>query len=536
MATKPAINREDNGDCFKGCEFVNFKCMFNKAPTLPIVGFLFLIALAGFPATAPAESLDSDPSAIQFRETIDTLISDDCHNGRGGLKFYSLDKKQVLYEKNSHALFSPASNMKMVTSVAALKKVGPGYRFHTRVHTDGRIANRVLKGNLYLQGLGDPSLVTEHMWILVNEIKNLPLTRVEGDIIADSSFFEDQGRLKTWSRYDGPEAYLAPLGALSFNFNTVTVHIEPGQRVGDPPLVIVDPEIDFIRINNTAVTTKKRKRRGRLIVNRRAHENYNEVTVSGNLPIHMARKKYYLNITDPERYTAQAFKKFLQQAGVEVTGSIRRGRVPESATLRVDHESPPLGEILRGLNKFSNNFVAEQILRTLGAKFFGRPGTTPNGVRVLEEYMDTLGYSADQYTIVDGSGLSRQNRLSPDQIVRMLEDARNDLGIFPEFVSALGVMGLDGSVEDRMNGNKNAQRIRVKTGTLDQVSALSGYFQSQDGEWFAFSILLNDLKCSNGKAMALQDKIMEVALQFQRNSNAAGKQKIQTMGGSGEQN
>jgi len=510
--------------------------MFNKALTLPIVYFLLLNGLADFPVAVQAESVQVAPAVIQFRERIDLLISDDCHNGRGGLKFYSLDKNQVLYEKNSHALFSPASNMKMVTSVAALKKVGPGYRFHTRVHTDGRIAHRVLKGNLYLQGLGDPSLVTEQMWILVNEIKNLPLKKVEGDIIADSSFFEDQGRLKTWRRYDGPEAYLAPLGALSFNFNTVTVHIEPGPRVGDPPLVIVDPEIDFIRIDNTAVTTGKRQRRGRLIVNRRAHENYNEVTVSGNLPIHMARKKYYLNITDPERYTAEVFKKFLRQAGVEVTGSVRRGQVPRDATLLVDHESPPLGEILRGLNKFSNNFVAEQILRTLGAEIFGRPGTTENGVRVLSEYMNTLGYSAGQYRIVDGSGLSRQNRLSPDQIVRMLVDARNDMGIFPEFVSALGVMGLDGSVEDRMNGNKDAQRIRVKTGTLDQVSALSGYFQSRDGERFAFSILLNDLKCSNSKAMALQDKIMEVALQFQRNSSVAGKSKMPAMGGGGKKN
>ena len=133
-------------------------------------------------------------------------------------------------------------------------------------------------------------------------------------------------------------------------------------------------------------------------------------------------------------------------------------------------------------------------------------------------------------------GLSRQNRLSPDQIVRMLVDARNDMEIFPEFVSALGVMGLDGSVEDRMNGHKHAQRIRVKTGTLDQVSALSGYFQSKDGERFAFSILLNDLKCSNGKAMALQDKIMEVALQFQRNSSEAGTVKKKMVGESGEKN
>ncbi len=490
---------------------------------------LFLI-----PGPGLAEDYETsvDPAVVNFRNAVDSVFEQSCHKGlRVGAKFYSLDRQQVIYARNSDSLFTPASNMKMFTSAMALKKVGPDYRFHTRLYTNGRIQGTVLKGDLYLKGFGDPSLVTEQMWILVNELKNLPLTRIEGNIIADNSYFDRQGKLKTWTSYKGPEAYLAPMGALSFNFNTVTVYVEPGKRPGDKPRVVVDPDIEYFRVRNKAVTTVNKRSRRKLIVNRLERKHHDEIVIKGRLPKNVARKKFYLNITDPQRYTALAFERFLNQAGVRVAGNVKRGRVPEGATLVLDHESPPLGRILRGLNKFSNNFIAEQILKTLAAQFMGEPGTTENGVLLLQEYMQELGFSPDQYRMVDGSGLSKTNLITPDQVIALLEDAHSDLSIFPEFISALGVMGLDGSVEDRMDHNKEAQKIRVKTGTLNHVSALSGYFQSQDGERFAFSILLNDVQCSNGKAMKLEDEIMEIALKFQREENAEEEPQIQFGGG-----
>jgi D-alanyl-D-alanine carboxypeptidase/D-alanyl-D-alanine-endopeptidase (penicillin-binding protein 4) len=499
--------------------------------------FLSVLVAALFVTSGLALAKDDetmiDPAIVNFRNAVDTVLSQSCPNGlRAGAKFYSLDRQQVIYSRNSDSLFTPASNMKMFTSAMALKKVGPDYRFHTRLYAVGRIEGTVLKGDLYIKGFGDPSLVTEQMWILVNELKNLPITKIEGNIIADNSYFDGQGRLKSWSSYKGPDAYLAPMGALSFNFNTVTVYVEPGKSVGERPRVVVDPDIDYLRIRNKAVTTGNKRSRRKLIVNRLERKGYDEIIVKGRLTKNVARKRFFLNVTDPQRYTASAFKRFLNQAGVQVTGKVKRGLVPKGATLVVDHESPPLGRILRGLNKFSNNFIAEQILRTLGAQFMGEPGTTENGVLLLQEYMQELGYTPDQYRMVDGSGLSKTNLVTPDQVIALLEDAHSDLSIFPEFISALGVMGLDGSVEDRMDHNKEAQKIRVKTGTLNHVSALSGYFQSQDGERFAFSILLNDVRCSNGKATKLEDEIMEIALKFQREETAEEeKTQIQFGGG-----
>lgn len=468
-------------------------------------------------AAAFAQPLDTDPAADRLWTDIESVLKRDCNGTtRLGMKFYSLERKTTLLAKNSNVLFTPASNMKMITSAMALKRVGPDYRFYTRLYTNGYIDGDTLKGDVYIKGFGDPWLVSEQMWVLVNALRNLPVTKIEGNLIADNHFFEDQHRVATWANYNGPEAYLAPMGALSFNFNTVTVYVEPAQEVGAPPVVVVDPMTDYIRIHNSAITVAGRKDHERLIVNRLPRRDHDEIIVSGTLPKTMARKKYFLNVTDPQWYTLHAFRKYLEQAGIAVGGGLERGRVPAAARLLYEHESPPLADILRGLNKFSNNFIAEQILRTLAADVYGAPGTTENGVKLLQAYMQSLGYAEDRYNVVDGSGLSRQNMVSPDQIVAVLDDAYQDLGIFPEFIAALGVMGIDGSVIDRMNGNRHAQKIRAKTGTLNHVSALSGYFQSMDGERFAFSILLNDLNCSNGKAMKLEDDILDLALRFKR--------------------
>ena len=232
---------------------------------------VLVLALSLAPGFVLAEEYetDTDPAVESFRSAVDSILTRSCHKGlRAGAKFYSLDRQQVIYARNSDSLFTPASNMKMFTSAMALKKVGPDYRFHTRLYTNGKIQGTVLKGDLYLKGFGDPSLVTEQMWILVNELKNLPITKIEGNIITDSSYFEGQGRLKTWTSYKGPEAYLAPMGALSFNFNTVTVYVEPGKSPGDRPRVVVDPDIDYVRVRNKAVTTGSNRSRRKLIVNR----------------------------------------------------------------------------------------------------------------------------------------------------------------------------------------------------------------------------------------------------------------------------
>ena len=480
---------------------------------------IFLLIAWLLPAKTHAEEQKLAESV--FASTVDGILADSCLQKQNfGIKIHSLKGNKTLYSVNSHRLFSPASNVKLLTTAMALKRLGPDYRFKTSLYATMPMEDKILKGNIYIKGFGDPNLVSEQMWLLVNKLKNLPLIKVDGDIIADESFFDNSLRVATWKRKGGVEAYNAPLGALSFNFNTVTVHVSPGKNLGDRPVVVVDPDIEFIQVNNRARTVSRSKR-SRLIVNRVDRGDYNEITISGAISVRHSRETYYLNITQPTHYTAKVFKEYLRRAGVEIAGKVRKGSVPEEAHDLLSHTSMPLSLILRGLNKFSNNFVAEQILKTVGAEIYGSPGTTINGLRAMHEYMKLLEYESEKFIILDGSGLSRQNRLSPDQIVSVLQDMYGDLGVYPEFVSALGVMGRDGNVIKRMNRHSGSARARVKTGTLNSVSALSGYFQSADGERFAFSILMNDLKCSGRRARALQDQIIREGLKFER-ANGGG--------------
>ena len=167
-----------------------------------------------------------------------------------GIEIYSLDRREILYETRKDHLFVPASNQKLITTAAALKYLGPDYRYPTRLFTTGKIEGDTLYGDLYIKGYGDPKLVSEQMWLLVNELKNIPIRKVVGNIIADNSFFDSLLRVKTWGQAGGSQAYNAPLGALSFNFNTVTVYVSPGKRAGDKPRVVVEPDTQYIKIKN----------------------------------------------------------------------------------------------------------------------------------------------------------------------------------------------------------------------------------------------------------------------------------------------
>ncbi len=471
----------------------------------------FLLAM---PLSANAETYEN--GVPLFQKKIRKILANSCLRKKNyGIKIYSLDRGEALFELREKKLFVPASNLKILTTAIALETLGPNYRFPTRIYTDGKLKNRVLDGNLYIKGYGDPKFVTEQMWLLVNEMKNLPLERITGNIIGDDSYFDNQKRIKTWIKNPGAQAYEAPLGALSFNFNTVQANVAPGPKPGSKPRIVIEPDTEYIVLDNQAKTLKQGTR-NRLIVNRLDRKGFDEIAVSGGIRLDQPRAQYFLNITDPTQYTLSTLKKYLEYVGIKFQGELEQGMVPETAKELLTHESEPLTLALRGLNKFSNNFVAEQIIKTIGAEKYGPPGTTQKGLKALQEYLMQLGYHSDQYNVLDGSGLSRQNRLSPQLIIDVLRNVKNDMEVYPEFVSALGVMGVDGNVKNRMRGVKSPGRARVKTGTLNYVSALSGYFQSKDGETFAFSILMNDLRCSNGRIKKIQDQIIREGLRFQR--------------------
>ena len=236
------------------------------------------------------------------------------------------------------------------------------------------------------------------------------------------------------------------------------------------------------------------------------------VVVTGSIPSNSRGEKHIANITKPTLYALTIFHEIMKKEGVVVTGEARTGKLPPQAVEHLTHESRPLSLIVWGLNKFSNNFIAEQILKTMGAEFRGEPGTFAKGIEAVQTYMKEIGVEPDSYVLVDGSGLSPKNRLSAAQIIRALRAAYMDFELAPEFMASLAVMGTDGSVSKRLRHSPVTGNVRTKTGSLNGVSALSGYAPMPGVGPVAFSILMNNSRCDHYQPKELQNKILLLLL------------------------
>lgn len=423
-----------------------------------------------------------------------------------GVLVVSATDGRVLYERDADRPLVPASNMKIVTSACALSILGPDYQFVTRVATDGERSGTIVHGNVYVRGSGDPSLVSEELWRLVEAIRMRGIERIAGDLVLDASYF-DTVEVASEEAADGDRAYHARTSALALNFNAVAVRVEPGQSVGAPAVVTVSPEVGFFDVRTEATTCSGG--RGPTIEVRRTFEGgRNVVTVTGRIPEDSNGMVFYRNVEHPTAYFGSAMADFLRRAGIALGGVVRQGRTPPQAVVLVEHESKPLALIVRDVGKFSNNVIAEQLLKALGAHEYGPPGTTESGVEVVSLYLESVGADSGSFRLVDGSGFSRRNRLSPRTIVRVVRDILGRFETSYEFVASLSVAGIDGTLEDRMDLAGLEGRVRAKTGLLDGVTAISGIMHTLAEDDLVFSIILNGFDCEEWRAHDLEQAIL----------------------------
>ncbi len=490
--------------------------------------FLCLESALGLPAgirlgpyrTPQTETVSANPAALQnLRKSIDGVFP---KNSSGkldiGIYVWSLDKDEPLYENGGDKLLIPASVSKIFTAYTALKKLKPTSTFETGVWAKGPIKEGTLAGDLYLKGGGDPSLVSERLWMLVNELVRSGIRRITGDIVADDTFFDRERTPDTRPSYLTDQAYNAPIGALSFNFNTTTVYVRPSDVVGASPIVYTDPENSYIDVVNQA-TTGKGNSANNLQVKRTAFvkgDIGDTVLLRGSIPLGHPELRFYRNIVNPSLYAAHMFQTFWEQRGLKLEGKLREGTVPSNARQVLAFQSLPLWQVVWGMNKFSNNFVADQILKKMGAETYGTPGTIDKGVRALEAQLEEIGIPPKAYTIIDGSGLTRRTRVTARQIVRVLTAASHDLSVSAEFMASLGVGGEDGTLRNRLPTEITHSTVRGKTGTLDGVTALAGYLATKDKENIAFAIILNDPGLRYGRMSTWVDKVVLELNRFSR--------------------
>jgi len=467
------------------------------------------------PVTPEAKSNAAQVAAIQADLT-DLTRDRLFRESKVGLTLVDLDTGQVVFSHGEDTSLMPASTMKVLTAAAALRELGPSYRFATRVYTDGKLsADGVLDGNLYVRGGGDPTMVIEKLWKLVYDLKLDGVKEIKGDIVFDDSFFDDRTRISGWaSKKDlerGP-AYFAPIGALSLNFNTVALVLRPGEKIGDPAVAALEtPAPGVVEIESELVTGSKRSQRNvgleRIVDGRKV-----TFKVTGSLPVASESVRYYRSIADPTAYFMSAFAAQVQSQGIKVRGGYEEGEVPKAAKVFSQMKSSPLATILMDMNKYSSNFIAEQVLKTLGAGLRGDSGSTLKGLDKISDYLKSLGIPEKEYVLVNGSGLSRRISLRPNHLTAVLVDMAADGKVSPEFMASLAIGGRDGTLWSRFRDEKQVDRLRGKTGTINGVHCLAGYIQGPTGKSYAFAYLVNNLRGGIARARKAHDKFVSTLL------------------------
>ncbi len=397
----------------------------------------------------------------------------------------------ILMEMNPDLALVPASTMKVITSACALSALGPDFCYKTSVYSDGVAETSV--ENIYVKGSGDPHFVTEDLFLLARMIKDRGTLEIRGSIFVDDSYFMP-GKPLDENEELGIRSYHAPYSALSLNFNSLKVLAIPSGAAGRAARVILDPASQFVSLKSN-VRTVEGSKAGQLDINKVVETSEREsISVTGSIGVNAQPRGRYVNITNPSLYFGYTLKDFLEREGVRVSGGVRRAVTPDSMALLCEYTSKPLSSIVYWLNKFSNNFMAEQICLTLGAKAFGAPGTREKGLEVLKRYLISCGVKETAFSLSDASGLSRGNRVSASTMVKTLQTAVGDFNYGPEYLSSFAVSGVDGTLKEKFTEEAMRRRIRAKTGTLRGVSALAGYGVSKEGKILVFSVIVNSTK------------------------------------------
>lgn len=462
-----------------------------------------------------AESAPSKPAPAdaveKLRDEINGILQNRVSSkAKVGIAAVDMTTGQVLYERNADEGFNPASNMKLLTSAAALDAWGPAYTFETKLY--GRAAkNGVIPGPLFVKGEGDAFLLFEDFISWAGQLKLKGIERIEGGIVIDDSIFDGSYLPPGFGQKDEDASYRSPIGAVTVNFNAVTVIATPASQAGSRPETRMYPPNEYVTIDNRAKTVSGYGRR-LTFKSEPDGDGGTKIIVEGKIGKGASEMRSRLRIDHPPGFAGSVLEKVLGMVGISVDGPIRTGKVNGDLKAIVSHRSQPLSYIVLAMNKWSNNFMAEQLLRTLGAKN-GEASTWEASRKQLHAFLEKAGLQTDAIKLKNGSGLYDGNEVPPREFVRLLTYMR-DHSAGPEFVSSLAVAGRDGTLKDRMEGSQTAGNVRGKTGTLNKVSALSGYVTTRSGRPVAFSVILNDTPRRAWRYRPAQDAIVEALAEF----------------------
>ena len=420
---------------------------------------------------------------------------------RWGILIQPLSSTATLYSRDAQKYFIPASNVKLLTTAAALQKLGADFRIKTSVYSGEN-------GSLYVAGRGDPSITEAQLKSLAQQLKRRGVDRVN-ELIGDDSYFQGSAVNPNWEWEDAQAGYGAPINSLIFNQNAIELLLSP-QALGQPlKVTFAEPKLaNQWQIQNNSVTVAQNE--SEFIEVGREFDRP-AIRVSGQLKVGAESESAYVAVVNPANNFLQHFQQVLVAEGISVkqalVASVSRNFNQELATV----ESPPLAELVRETNRESNNLYAEVLLRLLGKVTDKMPqqqeDTDEIGLKELKTALTQLGVNPNSYILADGSGLSRHNLISPEALVQTLRLMANSPAA-SIYRQSLPIAGESGTLKNRLNSTPNRVILQAKTGTLSGVSALSGYIEVPDYEPLVFSIIVNQSDLSAASMRSATDEIV----------------------------
>lgn len=461
--------------------------MKRLSPIFPLLALLCLL-----PRLALADPLS---------DTLDKLL--DVPALKGGITgaiVARADDGKVLFERNADTRLTPASNRKLFTSAAALGLLGKDYTFRTDLVTAGKVdADGTLHGDVYLKGAGDSLLAPDDLESMAQTVKKTGVKRIEGHVFGDGTCFTDGPYGDGWA-WDYLSDYYAPqVAGLEVSRGVLAVHVTPGKRAGEPVTVTVDQPTAYLPI---VINAKTIENGGKEACQIYRPWDKNILIVDGTVALG-SKADGVVTVADPSRYAATVLKETLQRDGIAVTGIALTGRTPQKTTLLARHQSVPMSQYIAAMNKPSDNLLAESLVRVLGMEK-GKAGTYDAGHAVETPFFKQLGLDTDALQLRDGSGLARRDFVTVRNVAKLLTAMRKR----PDgkiYYDSLPIAGVDGTLRRRLKGTKAKGNVHGKTGSLGEVSSVSGYLTGTHGDVYVFSLIMNNFP---GDARAVQDTIL----------------------------
>lgn len=485
-----------------------------------------------------------------------------------GIVVQQVDARTPLFSQNARQAMNPASTMKLLTTFVALETLGPAYRWKTEVYMDGTLEDGVLQGNLVFKGYGDPKLTIEQFWLWLRELRQRGLREIRGDIVLDCSFFEAGVHDPAGFDNDPTRAYNVGPNALLLNFNALRLRLIPNAAHAN---ALLEPDLSGYVISNQVKTASKKPCKGGDTYSARLQER--NIVLEGTIPVDCGEVEDYFSLLPHSDYFFAVFRSLWQELGGTLQGKLRAGNVPVNKAAFSTHFSPPLSEVIRDINKFSNNIMARQLFLTLGTiptasdmtnslreqVLQSRPamamantpqsGTPETGTltyatpasttsdselakpdsgfastadeqplhcdpsasiarstAAMQQWLNTQRLKFPELVLENGSGLSREERISPQSLAELLQRATHS-PFSAELVASLPILGMDGTMKRRLKDNESAGYAHLKSGMLEGVKSLAGYVHARSGEQWIVVFIINHPNARHGQAA--QDALIE---------------------------